>query len=68
MKKHILTFTPQGFVKVNEQPQKAIAKAKPAHCCMNCRYGKSIGGEEVECPKCVGGYTYLYYVCRLFRF
>lgn len=68
MKTLTLKQTPQGLVKVKKQPQKAIAKAYPAHCCMNCKFGKCIRGEEVECPKCIGGYTYLSYVCRLFRF
>lgn len=68
MKTLTLKQTPDGLVMVKKKKQKAIAKARPAHCCMNCKYGECIGGEEVKCPKCIGEYTYLSYVCRLFRF
>lgn len=51
----------------NIEKSKPIAKAYPAHCCMNCKWAKNIEGEEVECDKIVGE-TYLNYVCRLFRF
>ena len=47
---------------------KPVAKAHPAHCCMNCKWATNISGEEVECPKVIGGESYLGYVCRLFRF
>lgn len=68
MKELTLKMTPQGLVKVKEKKPRPIAKTYLAHCCMNCRFGEEIGGDEMSCPKCIGGYTHIFYVCRLFRF